>query len=107
MAKVLGVKWMSLRLLADGMNGPVVDLLVGGGKFFPNEWGPIAFRNRTQGIMAASPVERPSAIHKHLLDQMLAAAEKDVSDVFVILDDAAKFFFHAIVTVFQDLLKLV
>src|SRR5437667_12447783 len=76
------------------MNALVANSLVGSDKFLPNKGSPICLGDRAERIMSASAVERPSAIHKHFLNQMLPAAEKDVSDIFVVLDDAAKFLLH-------------
>src|SRR6266700_3363677 len=89
------------------MNALVANSLVGSDKFLPNKGSPVCLGDRAERIMCASAVERPSAIHKHFLKQMLPAAEKDVSDIFVVLDDAAKFLLHPIIAIFENLLKLV
>src|SRR5438094_10558852 len=88
------------------MNALVANSLAGRDKFLPNKGSPVCLGDRAERIMSASAVERPSAIHKHFLNQMLPAAEKDVSDIFVVLDDAAKFLLRTIIAIFEHLLKL-
>src|SRR5712692_6652972 len=107
MAKMLGVERMALGLLADRMNKLVANLFTRRCKFFSNKWNPMFLRDWPQRIMSAGAVERSGAIHEHLLNQMLSAPEKNVGNLPVVLDNAAKLLFHAVIAVFKNLLKLV
>ena len=57
--------------------------------------------------MPTGAVEWPGAVHKHLLNQMLPATEKNIPDLLVVLDDTAKFFLHSIIAVFENLLEFI
>src|SRR5438093_1319567 len=107
MAKVLGVKWMSLRLFTNGMDQSVADLFSCRRKSFPDKRNPMFFPDGSERIMAARAVERPRAIHEHFLDQMLPAPEKQVGHFAVVLDHTAKLLFYAVTPVFEDLLELI
>src|SRR2546422_735000 len=57
--------------------------------------------------MPTGTIQRPGAVHEHLLDQMLPAPKKNVRDFALILDRAAELLLHMVITIFKDLLKLV
>src|SRR6266404_742553 len=57
--------------------------------------------------MAAGSVEWAVLMQNHLLDQMLAATEKNVAHSAVLLNYASQFPLNAIAAVFENLLKFV
>src|SRR5581483_11970036 len=101
---MLGVKWVPLGQIADLMNSLLVDSFFRVGKVLLNEWLPVFLRNRAERIVATGPVKRAALIQDHFLDQMFPAAEKDVTHLAVILNNASKFPLHAIAAVFENLL---
>src|SRR5882757_11070851 len=104
---MLGVEGMALRLFADRMHQLATYLFPRRSKSFGDKRQPIFFGDRSEGIMSARAIQRARTIHKHFLDKMLPAAEKEVGDFAVILDHTAELLLHAVVPVLENLLEFV
>src|SRR5579864_1169199 len=98
---------MAFRQQADTHDLRVADSFPGIHESPLDEWRPMLFLNWTQGIVSAGAVERPLLIQEHLGDQVLAAAEENVSDVLLVLDGAAQAALYRIAAIFQELLELI
>src|SRR5713226_6139380 len=57
--------------------------------------------------MPTRTIQRPGAVHEHLLDEMLPASKKNVRDFALVLDRAAELLLHMVIIIFKNLLKLV
>src|SRR5436190_16494384 len=99
MTKMLCVEWMSLCHLTDLVDCLFIDFFIRVFKMFPNERLPLFFRDRTERVMPARPVKRTIFIEHHLLDQMFAAAEKQVTNAVMVLNYAAELSLYAIASI--------
>ena len=106
-AQMLGVEGMPLREPADDSNGVVVNAFVRSQEAFPDELRPMFLGDRTERIVARGPVQGTRLVEKHLLDQVLAAAQEQIADFGLVLNDASQFAFHQVGIVFQDSLDFV
>src|SRR5215467_8210961 len=104
---MLRIKRMALSHFADLVNLSFIDPLVRFCEVALNEWLPMFLGDRTERIMAACTIQRTISIQDHFLNQMFAAAKKEVADSAMILNHASQLPLHLIAPVLEDLLKFV
>ena len=107
MTQVLRIKRMPVCQLAHVMDVLLANDLVAVGEPFADKRVPVLLGDRSERIMSTRPIEGTGAIREHFLDQMFAAAEKDIAHVPMILDHAPQLPFYLVIAVFENLLKLV
>jgi hypothetical protein len=73
---------------------------------FADERQPVRLANRSKRIMTAAPIQAPGPIQERFLDQVLAAAQEELSHLMIILNDAPQLPLDAVVAVFFILRKL-
>src|SRR5438552_11305655 len=104
---MLCIKRMALSHFADLVNLSFVDALDRVREVSLNEWLPVFLSDLPERIMAARPVQRPVSIQNHFLNQVFAAAKKEVADSAMILNHASQLSLHVVAAVFEDLLKFI
>ena len=104
---MLCIKRMALSHFADLVNLSFVDALDRVREVSLNEWLPVFFSDRPERIMAASAIQRTVSIQHHFLNQVFAAAKKQVADSAMVLNHAPQLALHVIAAVFENLLKFV
>jgi hypothetical protein len=107
MTKMLRVERMASRAFAQQLNDIAVNVLIRILKSLGDKWLPILGFDWPDRIVHRGTVKRTRLIQKHRLQQMLAAAKKNVGNVLVMLDAASKLPLSQLIFVLQDLLKLI